>query len=119
VNVRLRPVLTALLLFLSGGALTLLVEHTIVRPPAPAPPEPRHRAILSQMDSTLQLTAAQRDSIHAIFARHQVLIDSAWRSIHERLSAAMDSVHHELEAVLEPDQVAAFRQWMRHQHGGS
>jgi hypothetical protein len=117
-KVRLRTLLTALLLVLSGGALTLLVEHLIVRPRAPAAsPTVRHAALLAEMDTTLHLTPAQRDSIHAIFVRHQGLMDSAWRSIHQRLATTMDSVHHELEAVLQPDQLAAFRAWMGQQHG--
>ena len=110
--------LIAILLVLSGGVLTLFIEHTIVRHHAPGSPAVLHASILAQMDSTLRLTPAQHDSIHAIFVHHQSLVDSAWRSINQRVYATMDSVHHEMERVLEPGQVAAFHEWIRRQHGG-
>jgi hypothetical protein len=113
---RLRPILLGMLLFLSGAALALLIEHSVIprhRPPTRAV---SHRAILTQLDDSLHLTPAQEESLSAIFARHQPLVDSAWHSINRRLGTAMDSVHRQVEAVLDSSQAVSFRRWMRRQH---
>jgi hypothetical protein len=115
---RARTALKAILLLLVGGALTLLVEHTVLRRHAPAPPASLHATLLDEMDSTLHMTPAQRDSIHAIFLRHQSLIDSVWGSMNLRMQTTMDSVHHELIRVLEPEQRAALHEWIGRHRGG-
>jgi hypothetical protein len=106
---RLRRTLVVILLMLSGSVLTLLVERVILPRRATVPADTLHTSLLAQMDSTLALTSAQRDSVHAIFARHQSAVDTAWRAIARRVHASMDSVHRELERVLEDEQIAAFR----------
>jgi Spy/CpxP family protein refolding chaperone len=112
-----RPVLLGVLLFLSGGIVTLVVEH-MVHPRVEAhSPVALHGSILAQIDSTLRLTPAQRDSIHAIFARHQSRVDSGWHSINQRMRVTMDSVHVEIQRVLDPTQTAAFHELMRQRHG--
>jgi len=114
---RLRSVLVSALLVLSGAVLALAIQHLIAPRGDPGSPAVLHAAILAEMDTTLNLTAAQRDSIQAIFVRHQALVDSAWRTINQRVDATMDSVHRELQRVLDPSQQAAFHEWMRRQHG--
>jgi len=116
-SARARPILLGLLLFLGGAFAALLVEHTLLlHHQRPAGGTVSHRAILTHLDSALQLSPAQEESLTAIFNRHQPLVDSAWRSIHQRLYEAMDSVHHEVEAVLDSGQVVRFRDWARRQH---
>jgi hypothetical protein len=117
-SARVRPILIATLLVLSGGVLSLFIERMVVPHHAPGSAAAPHSSIVAQIDSTLRLTPAQRDSVHAIFTHHQPMVDSAWRSINRRMHATMDSVHNELVRVLEADQVAAFHQLMRRQHGG-
>ena len=112
---RLRPILIATLLVLTGGVLALLLERIIVQHAAGSTAA-AHDSVVAHMDSTLRLTRAQRDSIHAIFAHHQSTVDSAWRSINHRMHATIDSVHRQMEQVLEPDQRRAFHEWMRRQH---
>jgi hypothetical protein len=113
---RLRSVLTALLLLLSGSALTLVIQHFSAEDPAGSPAA-MHNSILNHLDSALSLTPAQRDSIDLIFRRHQSRVDSSWRTINQRMSTTMDSVQSELEQILRPDQIAAFHQFMRLRHG--
>ena len=108
-NSRLRRVMIALLLVLTGSVLTLFVERVIMPPRAAASATAPHTSLVAQMGSTLRLTPAQRDSVHTIFARHQSAVDTAWHSITRRMHATMDSVHHELEQVLDAEQIAAFR----------
>ncbi|NJD09916.1 MAG: hypothetical protein FIB01_05535 [Gemmatimonadetes bacterium] len=120
---RLRPVLLGMLFFLSGAAAALLVEHTVILHRRAGRGDASlshttisHRAFIAQLDSTLHLTPAQQESLALILHRHQPDVDSAWRSINQRLGAAMDSVHLEMEAVLDSGQTATFRRWLRHQH---
>lgn len=113
---RLRPILIGLLLFLGGATAALFAEHMVLLHHRPSPRTISHRALLNEMDSTLRLTPAQHDSVAAIFARHQPLVDSAWRTINHQLYAAMDSVHRELERVLKPQQTERLHEWMRRQH---
>jgi hypothetical protein len=116
---RVRTILIGLLLLLLGGAITLALEHAVVRHHAPGSPSTLHATLLDQMDSTLQLTAAQRDSVHAIFLRHQSLVDSVWGSMNVRMQATMDSVHRELIRVLEPGQREALHEWIGRHRGGT
>jgi hypothetical protein len=113
---RLRPILIGALLLLSGGVMALVVEHTLIPTEPPAARPLHHDAVVAQLDSILRLTAAQRDSIQAVFTRHQVRINSAWHAINRNMAATMDTVHHELEGVLDSQQVAAFRSWSLQQH---
>lgn len=115
---RLRPVLIGVLLLLVGAASALVIEHTVLPRPAPASPAALHASLLDEMDSTLHITPAQRDSIHAIFARHQSLVDSVWGSMNERMATTMDSVHHELIRVLDAEQRAALHEWIGRHRGG-
>ena len=113
---RLRSVLFALLFLVTGSALTLLVQHLVARAHPAGSAAAQHEAMLSQMDSVLGLTPAQRDSVHAVFVRHQLRVDSGWRAINERLRVTMDSVHVEILQILNPAQIATFHELMRRQH---
>ena len=115
-STRTRPILLGMLLFLSGAMLALLIEHTLILHHRAGTRTVSHRAIITQLDSTLHLTHAQEESLSVIFARHQPLVDSAWRSINRRLYQAMDSVHREVEAVLDSGQTVRFRHFMLRQH---
>lgn len=116
-SARIRPLLLGTLLFLSGALAALLVEHSfLLHRRAQARPTIPH-AVLAQLDSTLRLTPAQHDSVRLIFARHQPRVDSAWRTINHRLYVAMDTVHLELQRVLDGEQWERFQEWLRHQHG--
>jgi hypothetical protein len=121
VTARARRALIALLLVLSGSALTLFIEHVIVgqgRTEAGASAR-EHAAVLAQMERSLDLTAAQRDSIQVIFSRHQARVDSGWNLINQQMRATMDSVHTEIQRVLKPEQLGAFHELMRQQHRGN
>ena len=113
----LRRILFALLFLVTGSALTLLVQHLIARSHPAGSAAAQHAAMLSQMDSALGLTSAQRDSVHAIFARHQLRVDSGWRAINQGLRATMDSVHVEILQILNPAQIATFHELMRRHRG--
>ena len=112
-----RSYLAAAGLLLLGGLLALVIEHAVLlhaRPHTPA--QTTHTQLMKLMDDELALTATQRDSVEAILERHQVAVDSAWRSIHRAVGATMDTVHQELEGVLDAQQLTKFRGWLREQH---
>ena len=115
---RTRSYLAAAGLLLLGAALALVIEHAVLlharRPHSLA--QATHAELMKLMDSELNLSPAQQDSVHAILQRHQAAVDSAWRSINRAVGATMDTVHRELQTVLDSAQQAQFRQWLRQQH---
>jgi|ERR1043166_5165837 hypothetical protein len=113
---RVRRALGVTLLLLSGAASGLALEHLVIlhhrhteQPQSLAP-------LMVHLDSALDLTPAQRESVRVIFAHHQVAIDSAWRILHGRVLGVLDSVHRELARVLSPDQIKALHAWMMTHH---
>lgn len=77
-----------------------------------------HESLMKQLDSAVNLSPAQRDSVELVFRRHQGRVDSAWTSINSQVHATMDSVRLDIEHILVPAQVPQFREWARRHHGG-
>lgn len=119
---RTRSLAAGALLLCIGAATGVVIDHLLIfRRPASAMNAAtptiavNHATLLAQLDTLLQLTPPQHDSIRAILTRHQQSIDSAWELIHRHLNAGMDSVHHELRTVLRPDQLQRLGSWMQQQ----
>ena len=111
---RARQFLFAIALMLSGGVLTLAIEHASQRHHGPhSQLHQSHLQMLNELEEELHLNGAQLDSINAIFKRHQVAVDLAWRQIHMNMSAALDSVHTEIGQVLDSSQLRQFHQFLR------
>ena len=120
---RARSIAAGTLLLVAGAASGIAVDHVLVfrrhaaeMNASPSHTAAVHTALLAELDQVLHLTAAQHDTIDAILKRHQLSIDSAWRLIHMQLNAGMDSVHHELQGVLDPGQMTLLREWLTRQH---
>jgi Spy/CpxP family protein refolding chaperone len=52
----------------------------------------------------LELTAAQRDSVRAIFARHRPETDSLWARVRPRFDSIKARMRGEIDSVLTPEQ---------------
>jgi hypothetical protein len=117
----MRSIAASALLLLIGAASGIAVDHLILfhshgsamrGSPSSGTPTTHMAVLLAELDRVLHLTPAQHDSINGILARHQQSIDSAWRVIHGRVNAGMDSVHRELQTILRPEQMTSLREWM-------
>lgn len=60
--------------------------------------------ILTRLNSELQLSTTQQDSIRAILQRHEPAMDSMWREVRPRFDSLRDVVRSEIRVQLTPDQ---------------
>jgi Spy/CpxP family protein refolding chaperone len=68
---------------------------------------PRRRgpdAMVEYLTRELELTAAQRDSVRAIFARHRPETDSLWARVRPRFDSIKARMRGEIDSVLTPEQ---------------
>ena len=108
-----------LVTFVAGAA----VDHGIVlwrrgRAPWGLAMRPGARPdMVAALTRELDLSPAQQDSAHAIFARHRCDLRDIWRTAHPRFDSLRAQVDSELSAVLNPDQRARFQRLAgRHEH---
>lgn len=84
---------------IAGGAAVAIGE-------AKVHPRGRRPGHLERLSTELSLTAAQQDSVQAIFFRHQPLMDSLWREM--RRSPQFDTLRaalrHDIRSQLTPEQ---------------
>ena len=71
-----------------------------------------HNEALRRMGETLDLDDAQLARIDSLFRDRQHGVDETWHMLHDRLQAALDSVHREIMSLLRPEQREAFRRWI-------
>jgi Spy/CpxP family protein refolding chaperone len=109
---------TAALLALTfaAGAMAGVAYDRHIAPMHHGPPADA-RQLLAHLEDGLKLDSAQRTTIAAILARHQGVVDSAWHALQPHVGAMLDSVHHEILAVLTPEQRARFRSMVQTMHG--
>jgi hypothetical protein len=115
-----RAVLGALSLLVLGGVLGVAIDRHLLssdRHPSPgdlhSPAAAFHDAAMSSLTERLDLDADQRRQIDSILAARHHTLRETWQNLHTHLGAALDTVHHEIEAVLTPAQRTAFREWAR------
>src|SRR5216117_1936128 len=63
-------------------------------------------AIVAYLSRELDLSAAQRDSVRAIFARHRPETDSLWAQVRPRFDSIKARMRAEIDAQLTPAQRA-------------
>ena len=82
-------------------------------------------AVVPYLARELDLTAAQRDSVHAIFERHRCDMAALWRRTRPRFDSLRAAIDAEIEAQLSPTQRERFhalaqrRERARSQPGGA
>lgn len=112
-----RAGLAAVGLVLIGFALGVLADHLWLAYRAHhSAPESTHSERLIQMLHTLELTADQRETIDTILERYHERVERQLAQVHPVLLATIDSARHEIEAVLDPDQLRQFHDWLRREH---
>jgi hypothetical protein len=71
----------------------------------------------ADLDRDLGLTAAQRDSVHAVLDRHWSDMKAAWEAVRPRFDSMRAQMDSDLTRQLTPEQQARYRDLMaRHRH---
>jgi Spy/CpxP family protein refolding chaperone len=114
-----RAVLGALSLLVLGGVLGIAIDRHFPSGDRHFPSGDRHSPAaafhdiaMSSLGDRLDLDADQRRQIDSILAARQHTLRQTWQMLHAHLGAAVDTVHRDIEAVLTPEQRAAFREWL-------
>lgn len=114
---RARAGFAAVGLVLLGFALGVLADHLWLASRAHrSAPQLTHGEAVVEMLHSLDLTDEQRETIDEILRRYHGKVEEQLAAVHPALLATIDSGRHEVEAVLEPDQLEAFREWLREEH---
>jgi hypothetical protein len=104
-------------LVLLGFALGVLADHAwLAYRMHRSAPELTHSEALFEMLHSLDLTDEQQEAIDAVFSRYHEKVEGHLAAIHPVLLATVDSARYEIEALLDPEQLVAFRDWVRAEH---
>ncbi len=79
-------------------------------------PEEARDRLLNDLQTTVGLNDDQLQSVHIILSQNQEVISSAWENVQPQLSAAVDSVWAQINAVLDPEQAEKFHHWYAATH---
>lgn len=113
-----RAVLSALSLLVLGAVAGIAIDRHLVSSDHRTTAAAFHDMTMSSLEERLELTADQRHQIDSIVAARHNTLRHAWQMLHSQLGAAVDTVHHEIEALLSPEQRAEFREWVREVDAG-
>jgi Spy/CpxP family protein refolding chaperone len=103
----------------TGGALRAWADGR----GEPAPGSKGERTV-ARLTGELDLTAAQQDSVRAVFQRYKPAMDAVWREVHPRFDAVRQRVRADVMTHLTPEQRERYRALIvkmdeRHRHGDS
>ena len=87
-----------------GGAATSFADR---RSHARAHDRPRP-SFVERLTKELDLTASERDSIQAVFDRHQPAMDSLWQRMRPEFESERQLIRNEVTALLTPEQQAKY-----------
>ena len=77
-----------------------------------------HEAALEDLRESVGLDDAQIEQVHAVFARHQSIVQDAWQAVQPQIEIAMEKVHREIAELLRPDQRVRYHDWLVARRGG-
>jgi len=95
---------------LVGGAATSMADrktHTAAREDHARP------SFLDRLQSDLNLTPPQRDSIQAVLDQHQPAMDSLWELIRPQFQSERQAIRKAINALLSPEQQAKYLEVQR------
>jgi hypothetical protein len=101
--------------FLAGGAGGWALARRGESPRAGGGPD----AIAAFLGKRLELTAAQQESVRAVFVRHHEEMQAIWGEVRPRLDSLRAVVRTEVSALLTPEQQARYARLLadlEHQH---
>lgn len=116
-SVRARASFAAAGLVLIGFALGVFADHLwLAYHRHRSQSELTHAEAMVQTLHSLDLTDEQRQTIEGVLRRYHEKVQSQLAAVHPVLLSTIDSARHEIEAVLDPGQLEAFRAWLRAEH---
>ena len=95
---------------LVGGAATSLADRKSHSPGHGDHPRP---GFVDRLQSDLNLTPAQRDSVQAVLDRHQPAMDSLWQIIRPQVQSERQAIRNAISALLTPEQQAKYLELQR------
>jgi Spy/CpxP family protein refolding chaperone len=117
-SIGIRAGLGAFGLIFFGVAIGVGIDHVWVahQVHGPASHEMSHHEALQAMLGSLDLTDEQSHTIDAIYEHANATIQQQLAAVHPVLQSTMDSARREMEALLDSNQLVAFRAWIRQEH---
>ena len=110
---RLRAVVVLLFVFALGGLTGVFLDrHHFVPSPLELSAEALHNAAMSELQMALNLDDDQMAQIHAVLARHQDEVQTAWEALRPEVLSAMQNVHVEIADLLRPEQRDLYHVWL-------
>lgn len=95
---------------LVGGAATSMADRNRGRLPQADHARP---GWLDRLQSDLDLTPAQRDSVQAVLDRHQPAMDSLWEQIRPQFQSERQAIRNAINGLLSPEQQAKYLEVQR------
>ena len=95
---------------LVGGAATSVADRRNHKPGHGDRPRP---SFVDRLQSDLDLSPAQRDSVQAVLDRHQPAMDSLWQLIRPQFQSERQAIRNAIAALLTPDQQAKYTMLQR------
>ncbi|HEU5217524.1 MAG TPA: periplasmic heavy metal sensor [Gemmatimonadales bacterium] len=94
---------------LVGGAATTMADRKsrCGRGDHPRP------SFVDRLQTDLDLTPAQRDSVQAVLERHQPGMDSLWQLIRPQFQSERQAIRNAISALLTPEQQAKYLELQR------
>lgn len=115
-SVKLRAVAVLACVFAAGVVAGVAIErhHGIALIAGPSP-EREHAAVLAEMRQAVGLDDAQMAQIEVIIADNQHLVQQMWEQLRPEVQNAMQHVHMQIAALLRPEQLQRFHEWLQQQ----
>jgi len=94
---------------LVGGAATSVADRRSHKSRTDRP----RPTYVERLGAELGLTDAQKDSVHAVFDRHQPAMDSLWESIRPQFQSERQAIRTQINGLLTPEQQAKYTELQR------
>lgn len=89
---------------LVGGTVTSVADRKSHKPHGDRP----RPSFVDRLQSDLDLTPAQRDSVQAVLDRHQPAMDSLWQLIRPQFQSERQAIRYAISALLTNQQQAKY-----------
>lgn len=113
---RVRAAIVLVFVFALGAFIGVVYERHRSSPSSPSlaamSAREAHEAAMADLRESLKLDDQQVAQIHAIFVKHQDVVQRSWERLRPEVQSAMQQVHLEIAEMLRPDQRERFHEWL-------
>ena len=78
-----------------------------------------HEAVLQDLQQSVGLDDAQIEQVHAVFVRHQSIVEVTWEAVRPQIEIALEKAHREVAELLGPEQRARYHEWLVARRAGA